>query len=142
MPVFSARLSLYLQILLLLMVMFILTVCSNSQNKNMEISDQNKKESTMVSQLQIGETTVGRIGDWRIGIGNIFDDEYKNNQGKTLSGPVVTLHLYHPEFGEKDLKAYPGKIFALNVARFVVKKVVDPIFGKGHVVISRMRNNK
>ncbi|HMB31545.1 MAG TPA: hypothetical protein VKN82_06960, partial [Desulfohalobiaceae bacterium] len=77
MPVFSARLSLYLQILLLLMVMFILTVCSNSQNKNMEISDQNKKESTMVSQLQIGETTVGRIGDWRIGIGNIFDDEYK-----------------------------------------------------------------
>jgi hypothetical protein len=87
--------------------------------------------------IEIGETTAGRLGQWKVGVGNIFEDTYTDDKGRTHNGPTATLYLYHPEHGERELHAYPGKTFTLGPDRFEVSRVADPFFGKGHVVIIR-----
>ncbi len=127
--------------LCLIIMLSLPAACRNSVSDCTPSSGGGENNQAEAFRLEIGETTAGRIGEWRIGVGNIFEDSYRDEKGRLHSGPVAGLYLYHPEYGEKEMNAYQGRTFRLGSGWFEVSVVKQPFlgFGKGYVVITSRR---
>ncbi len=96
--------------------------------------DENRNSDPF--ELTIPETTQGRLGEWRVGVGNIFEDTYRAADGESRRGLVVTLYLYHERQGQRSIDGYVGKTFELDGKRYQISKLAYRPAAQGHVVIS------
>ena len=78
----------------------------------------------------IEETTVGSIGKWRIGIGNIWERRYLDNNGTSRLGTTAIAFLFNEGTGkESDETLGAGSVLELDEdGRWEVKTVES---GKG-----------
>lgn len=50
-------------------------------------------------------------GDLRVGSGNFWEEEYKDENGKTVKGPTARIYLSHRlhQDGDEDLRIHAGQ---------------------------------
>lgn len=83
-----------------------------------------------MEEMRIEETTLARIDGWKVAVGNIWEREYKDADGKIKKGPVASLSIVKPGASEaKTEEVGTGSILDLGEAgKWAVIKVVE---GKG-----------
>jgi hypothetical protein len=93
-----------------------------------------------MQEIRIEETTVARVGGWRLGVANLWEREYRDATGKTVRGPAGSVSLVAPGASEartEDVGA--GCVLDLGEAgKWDVVEVV-PGHGRenGHLLIRR-----
>lgn len=96
---------------------------------------------------KIEETTVGQAGNCRIGVANIFSEEYQDEKGQTTRGRRVSLTIFECNPSEKEvtLRVHEGEKIKIGKSKFIVEKIYENTKGdqRGYVELrSLMKNPK
>ena len=87
---------------------------------------------------ELTETTVERLGGVRVGIGNIFEDEYELPDGTTARGPSAHLVELRGQDPNPTHVAGPGSVLAIGDARFEVLEVSPRGGGEGSLTVREL----
>jgi hypothetical protein len=85
--------------------------------------------------IEITETTVGRLGDTRVAVGNIFEQEYIRGDGLRQTGPAAIVYVLN-ERGEEKLVAGRGTVLTLGSTRWEVILVEAERSNRGRIGFS------
>jgi hypothetical protein len=82
--------------------------------------------SSVSTKAIIETNTQGTFGDVRIGVGNIWEEEYTDDAGKKQKGLTAGLWVFEKD-PPKDfkLRAHPGKKFTASKSTFEVVRVTQ-----------------
>lgn len=97
--------------------------------------------SRKIKQVKIEATTVGDIGSWSVGVGNIWERDYDGPGNQTVHGLSVTVDLWHDTSGE-ERKHILGPDCEMDLGKDGRWKLVEIVRGEGkengHIVLKRM----
>jgi hypothetical protein len=89
---------------------------------------------------ELMETTVERLGGVRVGIGNIFEDEYELPDGSTARGPSAHLVELRGEDPNPAHVVGAGSVVAIGDARFEVLDVLPHGAGSGSLKVRELES--
>ncbi len=87
---------------------------------------------------ELTETTVERLGGVRVGIGNVYDDEYELPDRTTAHGPCAHLVELRGQDPNPAHVVGRGSVFAVGDARFEVLEVVPRGGGEGSLTVREL----
>ena len=89
-----------------------------------------------VESIRIEETTQDLVGDYEVGVGNIFEDEYTDSSGAKRTALHATFAIYDPETDrEWHERLRAGQELILGNARYRVEHIHDGGDELGHVIL-------
>jgi hypothetical protein len=92
----------------------------------------------MAEARSLRETTVERLGGVRVGIGNIYSEDYERADGSTAHGPAATLVPLLGQDPNPELVVGAGSVVTLGDSRFEVLEVTPGDGGRGIVTVREL----
>lgn len=103
--------------MLRVIAVFLATAVTACSNGAVGASERQAREGGAMQEMKIEETTVGRIGGWKVAVGNIWDREYKDASGKLVKGPTATVSIVAPGQAEaREEEVGVGSVLDLGEA--------------------------
>ena len=89
-------------------------------------------------EITITETTVAEINNIRVGVANVWDDDYVTDEGQSMNGPTAKLAVMGntPET-DFDVKAYVGKRVNIGGEIWRVTVISEPPGGLGSITLTQ-----
>ena len=96
----------------------------------------------MSEPQELTETTAAWLAGVRVGVGNIWEDDYELPDGASAHGPTVRFVLLEDDSERPQrIVAGPGSVVELGSARWEVLEVVEGESGSdGSVTVRRLED--
>jgi len=88
--------------------------------------------------LSINQSAVGSIGEWRIGVSNIWERDYTDAEGGSKTGITAQFTLWQEGTDPQAVTriiVYPGMLFQLGDHQYRVIEISGGNGSSRHVVI-------
>ncbi|MCS6912430.1 MAG: hypothetical protein RMK29_11060 [Myxococcales bacterium] len=99
------------------------------------------KDSRMDTQgtITIAETTVGQVAGCRIGVSNIWTEEFTGEDGRRQRAPRASLTIVGCPGGGTELRVHQGQKIQIGTQWFLVQQVRETPNNRGSVTLLPQR---
>jgi hypothetical protein len=90
-------------------------------------------------EITITETTVAKISGYRVGVGNVWERQLKDDQGVTALRMSASMAIFDPDSGQEyERKVFAGNTVSLGTDRYLVVKVHEGASGLGSITLRKI----